>query len=65
MPNHPNRGWRRRAHQAAVAYVAQRPSPADAVAVALTPEQLAALMHDAYIAGYGDGRKDANGPATD
>lgn len=62
--NHPSRAWRRRAEAAADTWPAEEAlrvwtdRPADAEAILLTPEQVAAMLRRAYVVGYADGRLD-------
>jgi len=58
MSNHPSRGWRRRAHEAAASFVASWNWRPDAAAYVLTQQELADIMSQAVIAGYGLGRLD-------
>ena len=55
MPNHPNRNWRSRMHEACAAYVRRWQWPAGGIAM-LNPSDLMQIVSDAYLAGYEAGR---------
>ena len=61
MPNHPSRGWRRRAHQAMTWWMARWRWPKDPTGegrYVLTLEQLREMRQTDYLAGYEAGRLD-------
>lgn len=65
MTNHPNRNWRRRMHEHADAYVADRAAslPADGAVVVLSRADLERHIRDAFHGGYACGREVARKPA--
>lgn len=65
MTNHPNRSWRRRMHQHADAYVADRAAswPADGAVVVLSRADLERHIREAFQGGYACGREAARKPA--
>lgn len=56
MPNHPNRNWRARMHEACAAWLVHRSPPPGAVAGLLTVEEVIDLQAEAFRAGYEAGR---------
>lgn len=58
MTNHPNRAWRRRMHEHADAYVADRAAswPADGAVVVLSRADLERHIREAFQGGYACGR---------
>jgi hypothetical protein len=58
VTNHPNRNWRRRMHQHADAYVADRAAswPAYGAVVVLSRADLERHIRDAFQGGYACGR---------
>lgn len=65
MANHPNRGWRRRMHEACEVFLARWRWPAAGSGGMLAPDEMRAIMAQAYQAGYADGRESTNRRQTD
>lgn len=64
MSNHPNRNWRRRMHEHADAYVADRSAswPADGAVVVLSRADLEWQIREAFQGGYACCREVARRP---
>lgn len=65
MTNHPSRGWRRRAEQAADVRMAEAEtalSGGDPGIRALLSASLMAALRRIYLTGYADGRQDGRAP---
>lgn len=61
MPNHPNRNWRRVAHDAATRHIDMLQAlgriPAETAGVVMTRDQVVDLVRTQFLAGYDAGRQ--------